>query len=326
MPHVTGFVPLLREKRRVLACTTILAAWFTTLSLSPTVAPAADKRSPAADKPETPVIIWMGSSSSGMVKNYMPRVLADRLQPVYKPSNVWFRADWISKDIEAGNQDKLAAIATKTQEAFRKAGKVDFGILQLSGGIISRAPDTDKHVPQILDVMCQAIRDSGAQPVIFEHWTSRDQPKLREYAIEAARRNGARVAFCGSALHAVAADKGGGKEGARYVGGLDEHTGPRGLYIATCCMYATLTGRSPVGLPAPAPNAKKVEIPKPQPGQLGGDGPATPEPDEPAAAPGKPRPPEEEITPEEAIYLQEHAWKVQREYAAAITATTAAGR
>lgn len=263
-------------------------------------------------KPSEPVVIWLGSSSSGMLKAYMGRITGERLKPVYKKVNLWFRADWISNDIESGQKDKFEAMMATAREAFTKAGKVDFGILQLSGGIISRSPATEKNVPQVLDAMCELIREAGAQPVIFEHWTARDQPKVRAYAIEAARRNGARVAFCGSAFHEVAADKGGVKEGSKYLGSLSMHTGPRGLYLATCCMYATLTGLSPVGLPLPDPKAGAVEIPKPGAGQLGGDGPATPEA-EPAASSGAQ---DTVITAQDAEYLQKKAWEVQQKYSA----------
>jgi lysophospholipase L1-like esterase len=116
---------------------------------------------------------------------------------------------------------------------------------------------------------------------------------LRGWVVEAAKRNGVRVAFCGSALNAVFDDKGGDEAANKYVGSRNIHAHPRGLYIATCAMYAALTGRSPVGLPAPTPKKK------------------------PDTRPGKQDP---NYTEEELRYLQTIAWETQKKYAKTLPA------
>ncbi len=245
---------------------------------------------------ELKMVRW-GSSSSGMLQSSMEKLLGDQLKITYKPSGVWFRADWMSKDIEAGETEKYEKIIEKARTFSKKAGTYDYGMIQINGAILSSA-DSEKHVIRILDDMCEMIKSSGATPLIFEHWTSRSSEKMRHYCFHAARKHGAKVAFCGSASAEVIAEK-----GKKYIGAGDGHTNSRGLYLWSCCMYATLTGKSPIGLPVPVGKAP-VAIPVPT--------------DDDA----KKRNAEEKnnpvgvvvVTKEDAEYLQRKAWEAHQKY------------
>lgn len=258
-----------------------------------TAEPSAKSKEP----PKSLTMVRWGSSSSGMLEKSMDRLLGDRLKITYKPSGVWFRADWLSKDIESGKTDEYEKFLERTGGFSQKAGKYDYGLVQINGYILS-SPATEKHVDRILDDMCNIIKKAGATPLIFEHWTNGDQAKVRLHALYAAQTHGAKVAFCGSASAEVIAEK-----GKKYIGGGGGHTNSRGLYLWTCCMYATLTGNSPIGLPVPLGKAA-VGIPAPKPQEAKGR-----DPDQGGG-------PEEvvEVTKDDAAYLQRKAWEAHQKY------------
>ncbi len=280
-----------------------LAILAAALCLAPTVVAMAAEKPIARQELQKFNAIWFGSSSTGMTKRALERATGDRLAMAYGKTGVWFRADWLSKSIEAGEEDKYKQTMAEIKDyAHRK--KYDVAIFQMSGGILW-SPSSEKHIVRVLDDMCEAVKAKDRTIIVFEHWTSRSPGKMRKYAAGAARKLGGKVAFCGSALAEVAAEKGGGKKGARYVGGLEGHTGPRGLYIASCVLYAAITGKSPVGLPHPKPKVgKKPKLPK----------------DESTAVPGNPKSKpviskhDHEFTKEELLYLQTKAWEVQQKY------------
>jgi len=284
----------MRQAFEVLALTLALAGISTAAEPEPEPAGEIEVREIEA--------IWWGSSSTGMTKRALERATSDRLKMKYGKGGAWFRADWLSKSIGAGEEEKYKATMARIKDyAHRK--KYELALFQMSGGILW-SPESEANIEQVLDDMFEAIKAEGRTIIIFEHWTSRSPEKMRRYAIGAARKHGGKVAFCGSALAEVAEEKGGGKQGARYVGGLEGHTGPKGLYIASCVLYAAITGKSPVGLPPPKPKVgKKPKLPK----------------DESAAVPGNPQKPkpgkhDDTFTAEELLYLQTKAWEVQQRY------------
>jgi hypothetical protein len=88
------------------------------------------------------------------------------------------------------------------------------------------------------------IRSAGARPLLFEHWSA-DASRVRAYCLAAARKHGGKVVLAGSAAEEVCS-----RDGFRYVSG-DAMGGSLAGYLAACSLYATLTGRSPEGLPPP---------------------------------------------------------------------------
>jgi hypothetical protein len=243
-------------------------------------------------------LVWWGSSSTGKLFAYMQRTLPDQLRMHRAPSSVWVRIDHISKDIEAGETAKYEGVLRAIEKDINRS-RYDFGVLQVSGGVLWSERST-KHAARIVDDILALIESSGAQPVIFEHWTSRDPNRMRQVYLEAARKHRARVGFCGSASAEVI-----GERGKRYIGAGEGHTNARGLYLWSCCMYAALTGKSPVGLPLPPARIEMESSPQ---------GPADEEPQEkPAKRRGKSTKPIV-LTEEDAVYLQNKAWAVQQRY------------
>jgi hypothetical protein len=94
------------------------------------------------------------------------------------------------------------------------------------------------------------VRKAGAKTVFYSTWARQHLPKMQK-DITGAYRSLARElgAFCAPAGEAW-------KRAFRRRPGLVLHTADRshptkrGSYLAACVFYATLTGRSPVGLPA----------------------------------------------------------------------------
>ena len=95
----------------------------------------------------------------------------------------------------------------------------------------------------------EAIRAAGATPVFFLTWARRDTPEdqaaLTRAYVQAASAGRARLAPVGIAWTKVR------KDHPAIVLFQDDgsHPSPAGSYLAACSIYATLFGKSPVGLP-----------------------------------------------------------------------------
>jgi hypothetical protein len=94
------------------------------------------------------------------------------------------------------------------------------------------------------------IKSIGAQPVLFMTWERPDSAKygvtsrnLANAYYKAGSRLGAQVAPAGLAFASALAER---PDLALYVN--DGHPTVAGTYLATCVLYATLTGKSPAGL------------------------------------------------------------------------------
>lgn len=96
-----------------------------------------------------------------------------------------------------------------------------------------------------------AIVARGAKPVLYLTWARRGELDAQE-RIDAAYRKaaaeaGALVVPAGPAFKAYRAEHG---DASLFVD--NRHPTPAGSYLAACCFYGTLFGRSPVGLPGDA--------------------------------------------------------------------------
>jgi len=99
-------------------------------------------------------------------------------------------------------------------------------------------------------LLCRAIQEAGAKPVLFLTWARRTLPAMQATITAAytrlGRECGAYVAPVGEAW----------KRALRRRPGLVLHTAdhshpnPKGSYLAACVFFATLLGAGPEGLPA----------------------------------------------------------------------------
>ena len=163
----------------------------------------------------------------------------------------FFRVDFIARD---GNYESVG---------FGKilADKYDFVVLQVSSGVLLDPP-VIKQAHSVIRRICDVISESGAVPVLYEHFVpdklveNRDfsakqdlsgkQDLVTELCVQAAAENKARLAPCGAVWKVAASKKGEDYLRARSIPG-DFHANLRGNYLLACCVYAALTGDSPVG-------------------------------------------------------------------------------
>jgi len=168
-----------------------------------------------------------------------------RVNVACRKSQGYARVDYIAQNRMGMKELKRAQTADFIFSKIKEA-KADIVVLQISGGIFAQKEALDK-VPSVIDDFCETIKSSGAIPVLFEHWSSNPEV-MREICIDAANRNNAVVAFCGSSSAEVTREK-----GLDYI--LNQvlrdkgHVGERGNYLWACSFYSALTGRSPVGIP-----------------------------------------------------------------------------
>ncbi|HTP00754.1 MAG TPA: DUF4886 domain-containing protein [Anaerolineales bacterium] len=100
------------------------------------------------------------------------------------------------------------------------------------------------------------IKTAGAQPMLFMTWQYPESlvngvttRHLADAYFRAGSRLGAKVAPAGLAFAQALAEK-----PAMSLNAGDGHPTPQGTYLAACVLYATIMGRSPVGI-AYAPSA-----------------------------------------------------------------------
>jgi hypothetical protein len=109
---------------------------------------------------------------------------------------------------------------------------------------------TDENFHPAAVEMAKAIRDAGAIPVFYLTWTKKavpqDQAMLDNAYFRAAKETKSIVAPVGIAWADVRA-----KDSSIELYIADgSHPTPAGSYLAACVFYATIFGRSPVGLPS----------------------------------------------------------------------------
>ncbi len=205
-------------------------------------------------------LLWIGSSSVSRLSRVVDRVISSSgdLETTSVCAGGYFRMDYIAAD-RAGRKTPPAVERASIIDVKKAivAENYDFIVVQVAGRIFNHT-DFPAHVPNILDEVCTAINESGAIPVIFEHW-SRNPEEMRRICLEAGVRNGARVALCGSSADQVIQEK-----GLDYLlNALTDdkgHAGPNGNYLWACSVYAALTGKSPERLKAASiPSNRKVK-------------------------------------------------------------------
>lgn len=257
------------------------------LTIGSFVRPAWAEEHADAAQPKETLVLWLGSSSTKLLVHGVDEVVNSRgdvcLRSHYDGG--YFRIDYISEWISDGKSEQVESAMEDVRRAIGRR-KYDVIAFQLSYGIFANEK-TERHAAKIADDMCRLIRDAGATPLIYEHWSDHPE-RMRAYCVEAANRHGGLVAFCGSSLLAVKDAK--GKE---YV--FDRgHAGPNGNYLSACSVYAALTDRSPIELPAT---------------QVRSSGPVRGQPE---LKPGAIR--VHDVPADEALSMQTTAWTVHRKH------------
>jgi len=132
-----------------------------------------------------------------------------------------------------------------TQQAVRE-GPWDFVVLQDFSVQAVIAPDA---LAEYGRRFAELARQVGAEPVLYVTWARQHMPEMqagitRQYAA-LGRLSGSRLAPVGEAWKAALEAR-----ADLVLHTADRsHPTPAGSYLAACVFYATLTGRSPVGLP-----------------------------------------------------------------------------
>ena len=190
-------------------------------------------------------ILWIESSSTSedLIRCTDEMVnLSGRFNVESTRGDGYVRVDLIARD---GNYEPVGFDKTL-------AHKYDFVVLQVSAGVLLDPP-VIKQAHSVIRRICDVISESGAVPVLYEHFVpdilvdnqdlSGKQDLVTELCVQAAAENKARLAPCG-AVWKVAASK----KGQDYLRSPDHiHANDRGNYLLACCVYAALTGDSPVG-------------------------------------------------------------------------------
>jgi len=113
-----------------------------------------------------------------------------------------------------------------------------------------RVASSDRFVAHAT-LLVEDIRRNGARPVLFAHWKRADAPMRDQQALDAAFKRlvtatNIMPAPVGAAWHFAAARR----PGLELYDDDGSHPAAAGSYLAACTLYATILGRSPVGLPA----------------------------------------------------------------------------
>ncbi len=126
------------------------------------------------------------------------------------------------------------------------SGNWDYVVLQDQSMMpIVRAADTVKYA----GLLGRAARDAGATPVMYLTWARRRTPKTQTALTEAYVRAAAEARGLLAPVGVAWANALAGDPKLVLHRGDDSHPTVEGSYLAACVFYATLTGRSPVGLP-----------------------------------------------------------------------------
>ncbi len=125
-------------------------------------------------------------------------------------------------------------------------GGWDVVVLQENGRVAARSPaDSFTFAARLV----RAVRAAGAKPVFYMTWAYRDRPADHATIRETYDRLGARldvpVAPVGEAWRLARQ----ATPGLELFAADGIHPAPAGTYLAACVIYATLYGRSPVGVP-----------------------------------------------------------------------------
>lgn len=108
-------------------------------------------------------------------------------------------------------------------------------------------PELSKLFRKYAAIHCKDIREVGSEPLLMMTWAYADKPEmtalLANATIEVANENRAMVVPVGLAF----ANAKKGRPDLRLIVADNRHPTPAGTYLEGCVIFATLSGKSPVG-------------------------------------------------------------------------------
>lgn len=249
-------------------------------------------------------ILWFGSSST---PPHLIRFFNEMLEATgeYKvewsdKANGYFNTAYFVKhgetlDLKVG-AGKPVEQFVKVLEKYAAQRDFDYVIVQVRHHT-AMFPEIAEKAPQYIKTFCDAIRDTGAQPVFYVapgFKSKSEQQKLTDLVALLAEENDAPVAWGSETLLEVKAAKGDDYV-ANTKAGDAGHVGPFGNYTYACALYCALTGQSPVGHPLRKITTTGWNI------EFGKD------------IPDDAHFYETELPEEDARFIQETAWRVHEE-------------
>jgi hypothetical protein len=213
---------------------------------TPLFAAGADAK-PRAAAPKTMQVLWIGNSYTAV--NDLPAVV----EAMVNEGHAGMRMK-SHRYLSGGKDWRWHHDDPKSQAAalVRKGG-FDFVVLQdQSAGAIARRKDMMDYGAKFAEL----IRSRGGEPVFYCTWARASRPHTgsldEDYRLivsgyeELARRHKAPLAPVGPAWREAL------RQRPKLVLHASDgsHPTPAGTYLAACVFYATLTGKSPVGLTA----------------------------------------------------------------------------
>ncbi len=126
----------------------------------------------------------------------------------------------------------------------------DYVVLQVGKGRF----DAEKYdLADAVEELVTKFRTSSPESVIilYSTWVDQEEPERQpesdRVCLELARRHGLRMAPAGTAMHPAHAGR---PSLDIFRTATDSHPGIHGAYLVACVLYATITDKSPVGLPS----------------------------------------------------------------------------
>jgi hypothetical protein len=222
-------------------------AVLTIVAITDSVMTASNER----PEKETTRILWLGSSST------------------YYHDQPKHAAQWLSKYADMPSESYIAgksgtAIYKYLQPDFKvqygleqgetvldkiRTGRFAFVILQIPTDYLAGRGDNDRDAFVAgVETYVKAARRAGAQPIFYEQGWGDDELFITgdQLIFDLAVKYNMRVAPCRSAWKRIRAER-----PDIELHNLPDrtHPGTLGAYVNLCCFYATISDKSPVGLP-----------------------------------------------------------------------------
>lgn len=216
-------------------------------------------------------ILYIGNSYTSV--NNLPKLLSALLAEdgrkvaigEYLAGGMSFRAHWNQNlDAEDGPaRDANAVRKTKSRKGqldklLAEKDSWDFAVFQgQSMETLSTTMETAKYAGMLVEKVRQA--NSKTVPVFYQTWARQhlpdNQAEISKVYMDLARQNKALIAPVGEAWKAAFA----ARQGLVLHSSDKSHPNPMGTYLAGCVFYATITGKSPVGLPGKIESMKDAK-------------------------------------------------------------------